>query len=160
LPLLSTARTLMEMMPVGPIGRMAQEVGAVLADPQRAATVIVTIPEEMAVNETIEITSGIQRAGAIALGPIVVNAVWPERFSAEEARWLLASGDGSDPLIAAGRYHVEKRRRAEEHIARIRTELRVEPVILPFLAPPGEDRPSLRRLVAALDTALPGDSHA
>ncbi|MGH7857533.1 MAG: ArsA family ATPase [Candidatus Binatia bacterium] len=159
LPLLSTARTLMEMMPLGPIGKMAQDVGAVLADPQRSATVIVTIPEEMAVNETIEITSEIHRSGAIALGPIVVNAVWPERFTAEEARWLLSSTDGSDPLIAAGRYHVEKRRRADEHIARLRSELRVEPVILPFFSQPGDDRPSLRKLVAAFDAALPGDLH-
>jgi anion-transporting ArsA/GET3 family ATPase len=159
LPLLATARTLMEMMPVGPIGKVAQEVGAVLADTQRSATVVVTIPEEMAVNETIEITAGIQRSGSIALGPVVVNAVWPDRFSAEEARWLVNNPDGADPLIAAGRYHVEKRRRAEEHIARLRSELRVNPIQLPFLVHAGEDRPSLRRLVAAFDAALPGESH-
>ena len=160
LPFLSTARTLMEMMPVGPIRRMAAEVGQVLADPVRSAAVVVTIPEEMAVNETIEITAGFARSGAITVGPLIVNGVWPERFSPDEARWLTSvPPDASDPLIAAGRYHVEKRRRAEEHLSRLRSELRLEPILFPFLAVPGADHPPLRKLVAALDEAFPVESH-
>jgi anion-transporting ArsA/GET3 family ATPase len=156
LPLLSTARTLMEMMPIGPIGRMAEEVNELLADSRRSAAVIVTIPEEMAVNETIEITASLGSGGAIAVGPLVVNAVWPERFSAEEGRWLTSNAaDQNDPLIAAGRYHLEKRRRMEEHLARVRDQLRVDPVELPFVMNSALDRPRLRRLVAAFEQAFP-----
>lgn len=155
LPLLSTARTLMEMMPIGPIGKMAEEVNRLLGDPRRSAAVIVTIPEEMAINETIEITSGLERDAAIAVGPLVVNAVWPQHFSADEARWLMTSGDPADPLIAAARYHVERRRRTEEQLARIRGELGVEPIELPFVVDPTLERPRLRRLVGALESALP-----
>ena len=156
LPLLSTARTLMEMMPIGPIGKTADEVNRVLSDARRTAAVIVTIPEEMAVNETIEIVSGLSHSGAVAIGPLIANAVWPDRFSADEARWLMASAlDVSDPLIAAGRYHVERRRRAEEQMARMRAELRAEPVEFPFVVNATLDRPHLRRLVASLDHAYP-----
>jgi anion-transporting ArsA/GET3 family ATPase len=103
LPLLSTARTLMEMMPIGPIGKTAEVVNRVLSDARRTAAVIVTIPEEMAVNETIEIVSGLSETGAVAIGPLIANAVWSERFTADEARWLMASAlDASDPLVAAG----------------------------------------------------------
>jgi anion-transporting ArsA/GET3 family ATPase len=161
LPFLSTARTLAEMMPVGPIGKMAADVGSVLADPRRCAVLVVTIPEEMAVTETIEIAAGFGRSQAIAVGPLVVNALWPERFTPEEARWLLSAPvDPSDALVAAGRYHVEKRLRAEEHLARLRSSLRVEPVLFPFLAPAGAEPLSLRRLVTALEGALPVESHA
>ncbi|HSD10124.1 MAG TPA: ArsA family ATPase [Candidatus Binatia bacterium] len=154
LALLSTAKTLMEMLPIGPIGKTAEGVNRVLADPRRSAAVIVTIPEEMAVNETIEISSALSRSGALAVGPVIANAVWPDRFNAEEARWLMSSGlDGADALIAAGRYHVEKRRRTEEQLARLRAELRVEPVELPFVVNETLDRPHLRRLAAALDAA-------
>ena len=156
LALLSTAKTLMEMLPIGPIGKTAEEVNRLLVDSRRTAAVIVTIPEEMAVNETIEISSGLSRSGALTVGPVIANAVWPDRFTADEARWLMSSAlDGSDALVAAGRYHVEKRRRAEEQLARLRTELRVEPVELPFVVNATLDRPHLRRLVAALDTAYP-----
>ena len=156
LALLSTAKTLMEMLPIGPIGKTAQQVNRVLGDRRRTAAVIVTIPEEMAVNETIEISSGLSRDGALAIGPVIANAVWSDRFTAEEAHWLMSSAlDGSDALVAAGRYHVEKRRRAEEQLARLRAELRVEPVELPFVVNATLDRPHLRRLVAALDAAYP-----
>lgn len=156
LALLSTAKTLTEMLPMGPIGKTAEGVNRLLVDSRRTAAVIVTIPEEMAVNETIEISSGLSRSGALTVGPVIANAVWPDRFTADEARWLMSSAlDGSDALVAAGRYHVEKRRRAEEQLARLRTELRVEPVELPFVVNATLDRPHLRRLVAALDTAYP-----
>jgi anion-transporting ArsA/GET3 family ATPase len=156
LPLLATARTLMEMMPIGSIGKTAAEVTRALADARRTAAVIVTIAEEMAVNETIEIAASLARGGTVALGPLIANAFWPERFAADEARWLLSSGlDASDPLVAAGRYHVEKRRRAEEQLARLRAELRVEPVKLPFVVNDTLDRPHLRRLVGALEQAYP-----
>jgi anion-transporting ArsA/GET3 family ATPase len=156
LALLSTAKILMEMLPIGPIGRTAEEVNRVLADPRRTAAVIVTIPEEMAVNETIEISSELSRGGAVAVGPVIANAVWSDRFTADEARWLMSSAlDGSDALVAAGRYHVEKRRRAEEQLARLSAELRVDPVELPFAVNAALDRPHLRRLVAALDAAYP-----
>jgi anion-transporting ArsA/GET3 family ATPase len=163
LALLSTAKTLMEMLPIGPIGKTAEEVNRVLADPRCTAAVIVTMPEEMAVNETIEISSELSRGGAVAVGPVIANAVWSDRFTAEEARWLTSSAlDGSDALVAAGRYHVEKRRRAEEQLARLRAELRVDPVELPFVVNATLDRPHLRRLVAALDAAypMPGASDA
>jgi anion-transporting ArsA/GET3 family ATPase len=157
LPLLSTARTLMEMMPIGPIGRMAEEIGCLLADTSRCAAVVVTIPEEMAVNETVEIATGLRRDGAISMGPLVVNAMWPERFTAEEALWLESYAPGpTDPLIATGRYHLEKRRRAEAEVARVRAELGVEPVLFPFLLNFAADRPQLRKLVGALEAAIPG----
>lgn len=163
LPLLSTARTLMEMLPIGPIGKTAGELNRLLADPRRTAAVIVTIAEEMAVNETIEMTAELSRAGALTVGPVIVNAVCPERFTAEESRWLMASEpDASDALVAAGRYQIEKRRRAAEQIARIRAELHVEPVQLPFVVNGTLDRPHLRRLIGALEEAFPvaGAVHA
>jgi anion-transporting ArsA/GET3 family ATPase len=161
LSLLSTARTLMEMMPIGPIGKMASRVNERLADPRRTAAVIVTIPEEMAVNETIEIRSGLAQSGAVAVGPLVVNAMWPERFTAEEIRWLFGPGaDATDPRIAAARYHVERRRRSEEQLARLRAALGVTPVEIPFAVNGTLDRPHLRRLVAALEHALPAPEAA
>lgn len=156
LPLLSTARTLMEMMPIGPIGKTAADVNRLISDERRSAVVIVTIAEEMAVNETIEITSGLAESRAVAIGPLIVNAVWPERFTPDEARWLTGSAaEAGDPLVAAGRYHLERRRRAEEQLARIRAEMRVEPLQFPFVINAALDRPQLRRLVGALEQSFP-----
>lgn len=154
-PLFSTARTLVEMLPSGPLARTAEDVSALLADATRTAAVVVTLAEEMAVNETIELAQAIRRSEAIALGPVVVNAVWPDRFDAEETRWLASAPDRDDPLIALGRYHAERRRRAVRQIERLRSELPEPPLALPLVFQPALDRPHLRKLVAALDEALP-----
>lgn len=156
IPFLSTARTLMEMLPVGPLARTAEEIGRVIGDARRTAAVIVTIPEEMAVNETLEISEGLRRSGAISVGPVIVNAVWPGRFDEEQARWLTGpQADPAHPLVAAGRYHLERRLRAEEHVARLSAELGSEPVQFPFLMNAGTDRASMRKLVAALEGGAP-----
>ena len=153
IPFLSTARAVTEMMPTSSIGRMANEVSTLLADGARTAAVLVSIAEEMVVNETIELATSLRETRAVTLGPLVVNAVWPDRFDADEAAWLSAA-DVHDPLVAVGRYHLEKRRRAEEQIARLRGELRIDPIALPFVLSAELDRPHLRRLVAALDGAV------
>ena len=160
LPFLSTARTVMEMMPTNSIGRMAGDVGALLSDASRTAVVLVTIPEEMAVNETIELAASLRQGRAVALGPVIANAVWPERFTDDETSWL-ATASAQDPLVRVGRYHVEKHRRAEEQIHRLRDELRADPIRLPFVLTRELDRPHLRRLVSTLDAALlPGGADA
>lgn len=156
IPFLSTARAVTEMMPTSSIGRMAHEVSALLADGARTAAVLVSIAEEMVVNETIELATSLRETRAVALGPVVVNAVWPDRFDADEAAWI-SQAEARDPLVAVGRYHLEKRRRADEQIARLGTELGVRPITLPFVLSSELDRPHLRRLVAALDA---GAAHA
>jgi anion-transporting ArsA/GET3 family ATPase len=154
LPFLSTARTVMEMMPTSSIGKMASEVGTLLSDAAKTAVVLVTIPEEMAVNETIELAASLRQGRAVALGPLIANAVWPSRFDEDETGWLGAVA-GDDPLVQVGRYHLEKRRRAEEQLERLREELRVDPIRFPFVLTRELDRPHLRRLVSTLDAAIP-----
>lgn len=156
LPLLSTAHAVAELMSSGPLRGTAREVSRLLGDPARAAAVIVALPEELVVNETLEIAAELSRSGTMALGPLIVNGVCPERFTPEEARWLMGGGaDPFDPWVAVGRHEVERRRRAEEQLARLRRALGVEPVELPFAVDATLERPHLRRLVGALERAMP-----
>ena len=53
--MLTTPRTFAEIARVGPIRRQAYKVSEMLADPERTGYVAVALPEEMPVNETIEL---------------------------------------------------------------------------------------------------------
>ena len=53
--MLTTPRTFGEIARVGPIRRQAYKVSEMLADPERTGYVAVALPEEMPVNETIEL---------------------------------------------------------------------------------------------------------
>ena len=48
---------------------------------QRTGYVAVALPEEMPVNETIELERRLRDAIGLGLDAIVMNAMWPERFS-------------------------------------------------------------------------------
>src|SRR3954452_12565020 len=89
--MLSTPRTFGEIARVGPIRRQAAKVSEMLADPARTGYVAVALPEEMPVNETIELEARLRRAVGLGLDAIVVNGMWPQRFSSHDVTRLRAA---------------------------------------------------------------------
>lgn len=63
LTLLQAARTLSDITRSGPFHDLAAIIDAFLADPERTATVLVTLPEELPVNETIELADALRAEG-------------------------------------------------------------------------------------------------
>lgn len=59
----------------GPVGEQADDVLAMLGDPERCSIVLVTIPETTPVNELLEAAGAVRGRVGAALGPFVVNAV-------------------------------------------------------------------------------------
>ena len=108
LAMLTTPRTFGEIARVGPIRRQAYKVREFLADPERTGYVAVALPEEMPVNETLELERRLPEAVGTGLEAIVVNGMWPDRFSAADA----------EAMRAAGRRPADDARRA--HVARAR----------------------------------------
>ena len=93
--MLTTPRTFGEIARVGPIRRQATKVSEMLADPARTGYVAVALPEEMPVNETIELERRLRDAVGLGLDAIVMNAMWPERFSSSDvAKLRAATRDG------------------------------------------------------------------
>ena len=62
-----------------------------LVDPRRTGYVAVALPEEMPVNETLELEDRLRDAVGLGLDAIVVNGVYPARFSGKEAETLRAA---------------------------------------------------------------------
>ena len=89
--MLTTPRTFGEIARVGPIRRQATKVSEMLADPARTGYVAVALPEEMPVNETIELERRLRDAVGLGLDAIVMNAMWPERFSSADVTKLRAA---------------------------------------------------------------------
>ncbi|HET9993018.1 MAG TPA: ArsA-related P-loop ATPase [Kofleriaceae bacterium] len=70
-----------ETVPEGPLTRDARSIKQLLTDPQRTCAIIVTLAEEMPVNEAIELE---QKLTAIGIVPqhVICNQVYPEHFPA------------------------------------------------------------------------------
>ncbi len=139
--MLTTPRTFGEIARVGPIRRQATKVSDLLSDPRRTGYLAVALPEEMPVAETLELGGRLRDAVGLGLDAIVVNGLYPERFSREEADRLRgAAEDGLDPeavdaLRAALAEH-ERARSQRVHLRRLRREADASVLTLPFIFEP------------------------
>jgi anion-transporting ArsA/GET3 family ATPase len=131
LAMLTAPRTFGEIARVGPIRRQASKVSEMLSDPARTGYVAVALPEEMPVNETIELEARLADAVGLGLDAILVNGVWPERFSSADVRRLRAAEDGEVVRAALVSHARAKAQRAQVRRLRSKTDAPVS--TLPFL---------------------------
>jgi anion-transporting ArsA/GET3 family ATPase len=138
LAMLTAPSTFGEIARVGPIRRQAFKVRDMLADPRRTGYVAVALPEEMPVNETLELGTRLHDAIGLGLNAIVVNGLYPNRFSGKEAKTLRAAArDGLRPdALAAVQAALTEHGRAKSqraHLRRLKREAEAPVHTLPFL---------------------------
>lgn len=154
---LQTPRTFANIARVGPIHSQAKELDALVTDKDRTGVVIVSIPEEMPVNESATLEQQLLDEVDIAVDRIYMNAMYPERFSTAEAeqleKALAGAKDPAGPGAAAVRAALSQQRRARTQRAQLqRLRRRVSSPVktLPFIFNPEMGVPELERLAGAL----------
>jgi anion-transporting ArsA/GET3 family ATPase len=75
---LSSAKGLLDAARSGPVRTQAADVVELLSDAKRCQVVLVTLPEEMPVNEVVETAYQLEDRIGITLGPVIVNGCLPE----------------------------------------------------------------------------------
>ena len=78
---LNVPKTLYGMIRVGRLAQICLELSELIADERRCALMAVCLPEEMPVNETIELAGSIQNALNRHLSCVMLNMVHPQPFS-------------------------------------------------------------------------------
>jgi hypothetical protein len=143
--MLKTPQTFGEIARVGPIRRQAIKIRDMLSDPSRTGYVGVSLAEE---------TVG------TGLDAVVVNAVYPDRFSNQEAAHLrdIAQRNGHDPAaaatLAAALAEHDRARAQRSHIRRLRRGTSARVLTLPFLFETELELDDYRRLGAELGRKL------
>ena len=80
---LTSASGLVNAARGGPLRTQAQDVVDLLSDPTRCRVILVTLPEELPVSETIESAYTLEDKAGVQLGPVIVNACDPEPVGLE-----------------------------------------------------------------------------
>lgn len=169
--ILRTPRTFAEIARVGPIAHQGSRIADTIADRDFTALVAVSTAEEMPVNETLAMRELLNRDG-LDLNAVVLNALYPQRFSDAEAQELArvqaeavtSQGRGAaarpaeaaavgTALRAAVSEHTRAKRQAEQ-ARRLRAALSEPAVELPYLFAADFGRPELERLADALGQGL------
>jgi len=152
--LLTAPRLLAEVIESGPVGALGRELAAFVADAERCGVVVVTTPEEMPVQEAIELAATLDERFGRRPDLLVVNGVYPpfpaegEAAGGAENEAVAADGDAS-PLSLWR----DRRRLQEGEIARLEAEWSGPRVELPKLpVDPGPELPAT--LARCLGAAL------
>lgn len=154
LALLGAPRTFSEAARVGPIHRQAGLIHATLSDPELTAVVAVALPEEMPVNEALELRRALRERMGLDVSLVVANGVAADRFSAAEASELQALHAPAESPVGAALWAHARAVAQRTQLRRLRAGLDAAPVRLPFVAAAQLDRDALDTLAELLEPAL------
>lgn len=139
---LQIPQAILDAVPDGPLTRDARTIRAWLTDARKSAACLVTLAEEMPVNETIDLAGRLRNLVGIELGPLVVNQLFPPRFvTGPSARALdllpEVVGDGLlDPLLLRSRIAMRRRQLNDRYLERLRESVALPQAQLPYLFAP------------------------
>jgi hypothetical protein len=156
--LLRVPAALLDTVATGPLRRDAQWMRELLVDPKRTALSIVTLPEEMPVNEAIELDAQVRDVLGIPLGCLFVNGMPGEIFTPGECASLPRLAGAPPPLgpaAEAARRQAVLRAEAVRELERARTALDLPPIVLPLLVRPAWDRAAVEAIADAIARAEP-----
>ena len=161
--MLRTPKTFADVARMGPIHKQSDRVWSWLQDRRRTGYVAVALPEEMPVSETLELDERLDDQVGRRLELVVVNGLYPRRFTAEQLADIRSrDGNGRSraavgALRAAG-VEAQRYRSQQSELGRLRRRLRghggPSVVTLPYLFEPELGLDGVDRLGRELDRKL------
>ena len=140
LSFLLSARSLVDVVRSGVVRTQAEGVLDMLHSPSRCKVLLVTIPEETPVNEVVETAEALKARVGVALGPVVVNGLYPmlegleadpEKVAGAQAVTLF-EGE-ADVLRAAATFRQRRQELQQEQMARLADTLELPQLPLPAI---------------------------
>ena len=163
---LGAADAIRDLVAVGPVRGQTEWMSELLADPAITALNVVTTPEEMPIEETIDLVGRAREELDVPLGAVIVNRVLPELFTrrdeamfarlgepAVRAELEQAVGPGLTSVTDAAELAVAMRRSRVTQLERLRAEVDLPTLYLPYLFA----RSQGRRETEMVATALAGE---
>lgn len=84
LAFLKVPQILVDVVRLGPLQEQGRQVLDFIRDPEKTLLVPVCLPEEMPVNETLEMIQKAKDEIFVSVGPVILNQLWPERFTHDQ----------------------------------------------------------------------------
>jgi len=121
LDMLRVPKVILSAAPPGRLRTDAERAFSFLRDPSKSGVVVVTLPEEMPTNETLELVSALRDDLALPITEIVLNSALTPLFSDTERAALepLSESQASDSVLAAASRRAAAERTQSECITRL-----------------------------------------
>lgn len=138
LDMLRVPKVIVDIVPPGLLRRDAEAAWTMFKDPAQAGVVLVTLPEEMPVTESIELLEAVRTELGLPVAKVIVNAALSELFSPEERSALRAGGSAGDEtpeaaVLRAGMLRALREDLQVESIARLTPHAKLPITKLPLV---------------------------
>jgi anion-transporting ArsA/GET3 family ATPase len=145
LDMLRVPKVILDIVPPGVLRRDAERAWEMFRDPERCGVVVVSLPEEMAATETIELVSALQTELALPIQRLIINGVLTPKFSESERGALLAdpalldiarlgrASDAGERSLAFAARRAAREQRHVQSVERLERELDLPTIVLPYL---------------------------
>ncbi len=136
--LLRLPEVVLSAVNVGPLAEDARLMRELLTDPTRTSFNIVTLPQELAVNEALDLAATAREVIGVPVGYMFVNCVLPPLFDSEHAEVLEhvrgnGAGELVDTCLAAVDHYLHRRGNQAHQLSRVRNQSTMPLVELPHL---------------------------
>ncbi len=156
LTMLRVPQVIVDVAPPGLLRREAERALEMMRDPQRGGVLLVTLPEELPVTETLEFATALREELQMPLLGVAVNGVLPRRLG-ERATAVLeplaaAAPQASPlaPLLTAGLRRSRREAIQHEQVRRLEASVSAPLLELPLLFVPELGRKELAHLAELL----------
>jgi len=146
---LSVPQVLLDTVPPGPLSDETRIMRDLITNPSITQAVLVSLPEEMPVNETLDLHRALAEKVKLKTGAVILNQMLPRRFAEED----LAALTPAPHALAVAR--AQSARAALSEDARARLATLAAPVLeVPRLSVDPFDRQAIEQVRAALAPRL------
>jgi len=150
---LSVPQVLVQTVPPGPMSREAQKMRDLLVDPAVTATVLVSLAEEMPVNEALELHAALRDKVNIRTYAVVLNQAFPERFTEADLEALL----GHPELHRVAKAHHDRAAQAVLAGTKLERNLHALLFTVPRLFTPEFGRDAIEQVMGHLEPLVTGE---
>jgi anion-transporting ArsA/GET3 family ATPase len=154
LDMLRGPRVIVDVAPPGLLRREATRAWNLFSDPLRSGVVVVTLPEEMAVSETLELLDSIRKELKLPVAEVIANGLLPPVFAPMEREQLLrpqpAGRAPGDAALASGARRAQREAAQGQALERLRDNARAPIATLPRLLQPVDSLGAVHALAEQL----------
>lgn len=152
LEMLRVPRVLLDVAPPGLLRREAERAWELFTDPTRSGVVVVTLPEDMPVSESVELYGALKNELGLPVAAIAVNGMMEKLFTSEDAALIDQLARDTPPddlifnLIKAGRRRTLREQVQSENLERVAQTFPLPRYLLPQLMVPELKRAGVETL--------------
>jgi anion-transporting ArsA/GET3 family ATPase len=146
---LQVPQVLLDTVSSGPLWSEAKWMRDLLVDPKATSAVLVSLPEEMPVNETLELEEALRKKVKVPTALVVLNGYIGPRFDERDLAAL-----GGTALLSLGKNHFDRAQLSLDSRNRLERAVAAPVATVPRLYEQTQGMPMVERVADALTRAL------